>query len=248
MRLADDSDFQRLNDLADERKRQRDFDDHQHEVGGQETGRAKKTFVGEASKEAAARRAGRRIQSGLSALDVLMSDPEYAALYKSTMDLLGRAETATEDALHRARGELDRAEDALESALGDANKLPDGTAIIRDENGAVWTADGRRVEGEALEGVVWKEGAVSYEDFLKRRKALEEARKRVEDLQRYQTDVLGRARDRISDPDNPPTKEELEEIQKDIEEKAPGALKMAEPDLDLSVGSSAPANLSKPPI
>ncbi len=44
--------------------------------------------------------------------------------------------------------------------------------------------------------------------------------KRADELRRYQVEVLGHARDRLTDEDNPPTKEEIEELTRGIEARA----------------------------
>jgi hypothetical protein len=51
-------------------------------------------------------------------------------------------------------------------------------------------------------------------------------------------DVLGNARDRLTDEKNPPSTDELQQIQKDITEKAPPVIK---PELDIE---TKPANVA----
>lgn len=43
-------------------------------------------------------------------------------------------------------------------------------------------------------------------------------------LLKYQVDVLGHARDRLADEDNPPSKDELRDIQREIKEQAPAPI------------------------
>ena len=64
---------------------------------------------------------------------------------------------------------------------------------------------------------------------MTRKQGIEDARQRIEDLRHYQIDVLGRARDRMNDPDNPPSKEELDRIRKDIEDNMPKAVQQYMP-------------------
>ncbi|MCG8605448.1 hypothetical protein MJD09_10675 [bacterium] len=164
----------------------------------------------------------------LSALETLLAnDPEYAALYEHVSNLLNDAEAATEAALAQAETDLGDAEAALEETMENANRLPDGTAVFRDKDGNIRTEDGRIIEGEEAESIVWKDDAPSYEDYLQRKQEIEDLRQRIEELRRYLIDVIGDARDRINDPDNPPTKEELERIEREIREKAPEAVRAA---------------------
>ena len=59
--------------------------------------------------------------------------------------------------------------------------------------------------------------APTYEDYIRRKQAVETLALRIEELRRFQIDVLGVARDRLNDPDNPPSLEELEDIGNEIQ-------------------------------
>ena len=52
-----------------------------------------------------------------------------------------------------------------------------------------------------------------------------ESQRAVDATVRYQVVVLGHARDRLHDEDNPPSREELEQIQQEIEKKAPPSVR-----------------------
>lgn len=205
------------------KKAEQDRDDLNNEMAGREVGRAKRFLPGDANPASVRRRREqqREFQSGLMAL--LQSDPEYAALYNDTMDKLRRAEQATEAALVEAKDALSQAKDYYEEGLGNASTLPDGTRVFRDGDGNVRTEDGRLIEGDELDQITWRDGAPSYEDILARRQAIERAEQAIEAIRRYQVDVLGTVRDRLTNEDDPPTMEELEEIQKRIEKLRPEA-------------------------
>ena len=161
---------------------------------------------------------------------LLYTDPAYTALYNDTIDLLARAEAATEEALQQAERDLTTARDALNETLDGANRLPDGTHVFRSADGNVYTGDGRVVGSEEAASVEWREDAPSYEDYLARRKAAGDAQHRIDELRRYQVDVLGRIRDRMTDPDNPPSPEDMEQAQAEIQEGLDGVVHKA--DLD----------------
>ena len=146
-----------------------------------------------------------------------MQDPAYAALRQDTLDLLARAETAIEQALTDAQDTLTDAQDALDGTMEHANRLPDGTAVFKDTDGNIYTEDGRLVGPEEADSVVWKDDAPSYEEFQKRKQAVEDARLRIEELRRFQDEVLGPARERLHDPDNPPSPDEIEQIRDDVQ-------------------------------
>lgn len=183
----------------------------------------------------------------LSALQSLLaSDPAYAALYNDTLDKLSDAEEATEAALEAALADLGAAKDALAETLDQANTLPDGTRVFRNAEGEVFTEDGERVAGDDLETIVWREDSPSYEDYRGKRDAVSEAQTRIEALRDYQTNVLGDARNRLEDEDNPPDKNELEDIQNDIENKAPAGI-MPERSPEVKAPDSGPsAGIEKP--
>lgn len=62
-------------------------------------------------------------------------------------------------------------------------------------------------------------GAPTYQEYL-------DQREKIDELRRYQVEVLGDARDRLSDEDNPLNKDELEAIQRDVSERAPDTIQI----------------------
>lgn len=211
-----DNDKPTLN--AAEKRSAQDFDDHQAAIAGRSTGRILPR-LGQNTPDAQSRRDrkhGDAIET-LSNLQLMMQDPEYAALYNDVSGLLDRAEEATERALGQAELALIQSSDTLNDTLANANKLPDGTAVFKDANGNVWTANGRLVDKSEAESIVWADGAASYEDYLQQKEAVENAQLRIEELRLYQVDVLGNARDRLEDEENPLSKDELEALKNDIE-------------------------------
>ncbi|MEO1020048.1 MAG: hypothetical protein AAFY56_20510 [Pseudomonadota bacterium] len=133
----------------------------------------------------------------------MMQDPEYAALHNDVSDLLRRAEKVAESALIRT-------EEALAELLENAVRLPDGRAVFIDRNGNVRTEDGKIIDPVIAESLVFPENAPSYESYRAHRE-------RVEGIRRYQVETLGHARERLEDQDNPPSKNELKDLQRDIE-------------------------------
>ena len=245
-----EGDDNRENEILREEKKRQDRDDLNNEMAGREVGRIKRFLLEGYAGPAAQKRRDEEREHLSALMAILHSSAAYAALYDQTMDALRNAEAATEAVLAEARGVLANADEALADLMDNANTLPDGTKVFRDRDGNVYTEDGRLVEGEALESIHWRGNAPSYEDFLAHRKAVSDAQATIDAILRYQTDTLGHARDRLTDEDNPPTKEELEEIQRGIENEMPPEVKsIAEP---RSPSPDAPAsdmsNLKLPPI
>jgi multidrug efflux pump subunit AcrA (membrane-fusion protein) len=222
--VVDIHDFHKVAGQLTEKQRQSSLDDYHHELAGlsNSVGRQQRFLNKDKSHSQSEqrRRANERIQQ-LTALQTLLNDPIYRALFEETMSLLEKAESATEQVLERAEEELRQAEEALQKTLDDANCLPDGKKVFRDTNGDVRTADGKLVDPADAASIVFKDDAPSYEDYTKAKQHTDSARDRVGSIRRYQTHVLGGARDRMTDPDNPPSKDDMDDIQKDITEKAP---------------------------
>lgn len=239
----------RSSELLRETKKRQDRDDLDNEMAGREVGRIKR-FLPEGHAGPAAQKRRDEEREHLSALmAMLRSNAAYAALYDQTMDALRNAEAATEAALTEARDTLDNANEALADLMDNANTLPDGTKVFRNQNGNVYTEDGRLIEGEELQGIHWRDNAPNYEDFLARRKAVSDAQATIDAILRYQTDILGHARGRLAAEDSPPTKEELEEIRRDIEARMPEAVASQEsirdPELAQSDQHSATVDIPK---
>lgn len=241
--MVADDDFKQHSDTQIAAKRQRDFDDLQLELSGQDTGRMQRFGAGNTNKRMAERKKDEQFSKQLTALQRLLeNDPVYAALHSEVMDLLAKAETAADAALDQAREDLQSAEAGLQDIQEGANQLPDGTRIYKDADGQVWTEDGRLVPKEDLGGVVWKDGAASYEDYLRQKQTIEDAKARIHDIEDYLYKVLGPARGRLTDPDNPPSKDDLDRIKDDILSKAPKNLALEDNDVAYDDLNSPTAN------
>ena len=215
---VDDSDFKQKIEDQTEKRRLQDATDHQNEVAGRSAGRMYHFHPSE--------KPGEHLHPDKHTLDhttlhILLENPEYAELYNNTLDLLALAEAATEKALVQAEQDLADAQDILDNMHDNANKLPDGTAVFRDKDGNVWSEDGELVDPADAAGIVWKDNAPSYEDYLNQKQAVTDTQQRIDALRLYLVDTLGGARDRMSNPDNPPSKDDLDQMQQDIIDNAP---------------------------
>ena len=93
--------------------------------------------------------------------------------------------------------------------------------MFRDSDGKVRREDGTIVHGLDPDTIAWPEGAPSYETYLEHKGALDHAQKTIEDIRAYQVDVLGAARDELTDPNKPASRERIKEIQQDMETEMP---------------------------
>lgn len=202
-------------------KRQRDFDDLQHEVAGRDVGRISR-FLGEGhpnSPEAKRKKAEQ--ERTRHRLAMLLQDPIYRARYDDTWEALRRAELASDRALDHLAEQIAQAQLTLDQMEDDAARLPDGTMAFRDAAGVVRRADGSVVDDTLAATILWEGNEPSYEDYLAAQDRLAGLQNDRHDVERYQTDVLGTARDRMTDEANPPSLDELDRIMRSFEAEAP---------------------------
>ena len=227
-------------------RRQRDFDDLQNELADRDVGRISR-FFNESEREAIKAARGKSDTAELlTNLQLLLQDPEYAALYERVGEKLREAEIAVERAIERAEVRLAQEQAALDDMEQQAGKLPDGTPVFKDAQGRVWTADGREVGKTEADSVVWPDDAPSYEDYTAQREKAEAAQERRNELDGYQG-RLGGYRDRYEDHDNPPSKSELEGMEKGVDEILQKVEKNEhEADLNKTSLHQSPSNVSLP--
>jgi len=200
----------------------RDYDDLQHEIADREVGRIGR-FLPERvqNAEVAEKRRAERVRTISHLQALLQSDPAYAALYRQTEDSLASAERASETALEKAEARLAEVESAIDAMLARTAQLEDGRRVFKDAQGRVWTEGGELVAEDEAASIEWPPGAIGYETFKSLKDIAKRTRSDIDDIRRYQVDVLGLARDRMSDPDDPPSQDELNGIKRDIDAKMP---------------------------
>ena len=214
-------DFDKIETAAAEKRRMQDFDDLQNELSGNEVGRVSRFLSPEARAALIAKRNGSST-SALSALDVLLlNDPVYAQAYSDTMGALENAEQATARALDKAITNVEKSEAALADTLERAARLPNGTQVFRNGQSQVWTEDDIRVDDDQADAIEWRGNEPSREAYLEQRNESQNAKAAVTEILTYQTDVLGRIRDKMSDADKPATTDDMEKFQAEIRENQP---------------------------
>ena len=185
--------------------RKDEFDTIQRQLAS--VGDSRISLLSEAEEEKSPRgreRRRKRERQTMTALKMLLRDQEYAALYNAVGDLLDDAERKTETAIAAAEADL---QDTLDRAA----RLPNGAAVFRDANGDIRGEDGKIITPEDAAGIEWPDGAPSYAEYTQRRDRLDE-------LRRYQVEVLGHAGDRMNDEDNPAQKDELRQLENAIQD------------------------------
>jgi len=209
-----------MNDLSDvEAKRQRDFDDLQHELRGEENGRMRRFLGPEDARTPEGRRKKR--EQDRRTLERLMQDPEYARLYGMLGDRLGDAEAQADAALVSIQQMLDQLRDDISAMEAAAARTPDGRNVLQFEDGRVVYSDGSEVPPAIAEDIIWPESAPSAEDYFAARRDEQAFLKALQGWTEYRYETLGRLRDRFDDEANPMSKDELEAALREIEAARP---------------------------
>ncbi|MCV0370224.1 hypothetical protein [Filomicrobium sp.] len=208
-----------------ELERREDERDFAAEVSGISNGKAARFLSAEDHEKRRAEHTGegerRRNESFARLQTLLASNAAYARLYNDTMGLLGDAEDATDRAIAKAQAALEEAQAQLEQTVSRAAQLPDGSRVFRDARGQVWNERGERVSDAHAAAIEWRGDEPAYEQYLEEREAVTDRVTRLEALQGFRVDTLGRIRDRMSDHDNPPAAHEIEQFKRDIQENMP---------------------------
>lgn len=190
--------------MDDERLGNRlDFQDLQRELSGAGGAKAERFMDGEHSPRDRDRKQRQKATERLlTELARLRLDPAYEAAHQ-----------AANDAINDAQAALDIALDANARLIADledrAVKLPDGRAVFIRTDGRGETADGEIIPAAIMLTLDIPNDAPTID-------AYDAARERRRALGGY-ADEIDRARDEVNDPDNPASKERLEEIDTDMD-------------------------------
>lgn len=202
-----------------DRLRQQDRDDLNNELRGTDVGRMSRFLSPEVRDMI---NGGRKGEKGLNdiihqtMLDLLLMDDDYRQLYDDAMDRLRDLEDATQQALDQALIQQAKSQEQLRQTLERAAIL-DGQHVFKDARGRVWTEHDQRVKDSDTDRIEWKGNEPSREAYHSDRANAHASQRRVDDLRAYQTDTLGSARDRLTDKDNPLTKDELKGLIEDFD-------------------------------
>ncbi|WP_417517996.1 hypothetical protein [Minwuia sp.] len=202
---------------ADER-----LDDHNAELSGTKSGYIYRTSAAdhESRPDIRAKKA-RKAEARISALEALLaSDPNYAALYNETRGQVIDAANEAEARIEAITEELASAEAELSELESNAARTGDGRMAFRTSDGRVVDENGQEIAAPEAASIVWPNDAPSYDDYLDRKKAVQDAQDALAAWREYQA-AVGEAKDRLDDPDNPLSEDELEEIQELLERSRP---------------------------
>ena len=202
-----------------EREVQQNLDDLNNELRGTDVGRMSRFLSPEVRDIINGDRKGKNDLRDVvhqTMLDILLMDDEYRQLYDDAMDRLRDLEGATQRALDEALIEQAKSQEQLRETLERAAIL-DGQRVFKDAQGRVWTEHDQRVKQSDADRIEWQGNEPSREDYQADRSNADVTQRRVDDIRAYQTDTLGGARERLTDKDNPLTKDELKGLIEDFD-------------------------------
>ncbi|MEM6900866.1 MAG: hypothetical protein AAF583_13995 [Pseudomonadota bacterium] len=156
-----------------------------------------------------------------SLLEILLEDPIYRARYDEVRQALTSALMATEQALAVIASEIEQAIDTKEDLRGKAARLPDGTRVYRDAKGKIRREDGSIVDDTLAATIIWTGQEPGFEEMQAAENALAALQAQQDDLDAFQNNVLGPPQNQMSNQDDPPTLEELDQILTDIDQLMP---------------------------
>lgn len=219
--MDDESRHRQLERAREAETRRNDF---HNEIADRDVGRIQR-FLPETRSEnrgKGRKRDEKALQSALRQL--LASDPAYFALYENTLTALRQAEAATEHTREAAEALLQERQSTVDDLAGKAATLHDGRKVFRDRHGQVRDVTGRILESSELNDITWRGDEPSYEAWVTAQQALAQAQSKLDSILRYQTDTLGMIRNKITDEDNPPSADELRDMQQQMENQIHAAL------------------------
>ncbi len=204
-------------------QKQRDFDDLQHEMSGIDNGRMKR-FLGENQQSIEAKRKKEAAREAQTRLMMLLADPVYRERYNLVLSRLDQLEQAADRALLTLEEQISEARTNLEDIQANAARLPDGTRVYRDANGAIRREDGSEVDETLAATIVWRGDEPTYESFADSDATVSKLEEEHDEVSGFRNDVLGGARNRIEDHENPPSLNDLDDILNGIEANIPDAV------------------------
>lgn len=249
--MADIKDFHAAAGNLTAKQRETDFDDLNYARANVDNGRNGHQFLNKnKTNNEEKKRQDKDIQQLTALQAMLQNDAEYAKLYNDTLDLLSRAETATENVLEQLQQELQQAENELQDIRDRASHLPDGTLVFKGNNGEIWNEHGQHVSSEDAETIVWKDGSPDNVEFTNGQQKANDLKTRIHNIMHYQVDVLGKSREALEDENNPMQKDEIRKIQKHIETKNPeyGETKFQPVSLEDKAVQQSSNNMEKPTV
>jgi hypothetical protein len=161
-------------------------------------------------------------------LDMLLAeDARYRKLYFEVRETLDNARRAVHQTLIDINRRLDESERTLRLFQENASRLNDGTFVfLSTHDGHVYTEHGNKLSHNEAQRIVFSQNSPSWEDYNAAKESLVVVKEQKSSIETYERGVLGRVQERMENVDDPPSLEELEDLQKRLENAMPDAVKV----------------------
>ena len=246
--------FNIITKAQNERLRQQDLDDLNHELRGTNVGRMARFLSPEARDVI---QGDRKDRKGLDPLDLALLSMDYFEFCNLVLDENREAQGNVAALQERIEDLKDKLNDRLDTMLDQAVTLPDGRKAFMDEDGSVYTEDHELVDPALVDGIDW-DGRPAYKGYvgiLKDRETLDQYGQRAEEMSLSLGDIANRLEDLKDDPEHraevEAIRKEQEEIVKQIDDlnsSIDKALSSPKPNEAVQPNMSALANVSIPEL
>ncbi|MCK5590326.1 MAG: hypothetical protein KAI72_00070 [Candidatus Pacebacteria bacterium] len=195
-----------------EKKAEEDNRDYNNEIAGRDVGRIKR-FLSEAGHDSLEERKGKKSRESLSFLDILLlTDPVYAALYADVMERIEEIDKAIIKTLASLDQRISILEKRMTNIEDRAYRLNDGTRVYRGENDIAYTENGHVLSTQETSTITWQSHNASWKERYSTSVKLDHVYHKKEGVETYRDEVFQDVKDHMSDPDNLPDKDELQNI------------------------------------
>ncbi|MGJ8530380.1 hypothetical protein [Maritalea sp.] len=217
-----------------------DRDDYNDAIAGRDSGRMTR-FGGKsrARREIEKKKAEKAFRD---ALDLLLQDPEYRALYETLGESLATAEIEADTVIANLEAALQDLDAQIADMEARAAKGPDGRPVFKTGDGQTVYADGTVLRPEIAEGIIWPPNAPSGSNYFDAKDRRADGAALLADWQGYRHDTLGGIRDRYDDRENPMSKDAMRDALDSVENMRPAQASVTPNELEVSISAPAPNN------
>lgn len=187
--------------------------------------------------------------------EILRLSASYVALYNATMQDLHDTRSIVYDASIQAGVELQNSQTLLRQTLAEANVIANGETVFRSVDGHVYNHKGHQLEHDAVEGIVWREGAPSWEDYQQRLADVEAKQERFDRMNAHEARLaeLSEEMEDLKERDTSENAKRMSEIKEEIQEIKEDAQQTHKADFQFKQVKSEqlepiPIDLGKPAI
>lgn len=189
--------------------------DFNNDMAGTQTGRMTKTIIRGDDYQGGTGKNAKGRDTTLSALDIMLASPDYAALHAAAVTDVRKAQGLADTVLDRVASAKTAAQSRLDDILDRAATLPDGRKVFKDDNDRVVTRDGKPVSDDLAATVLWtgqEPGLSDLQDAERRLESIEAIETRTRDHQAR----LGEIDNALHDSDEPLSPDEIKRFQDEV--------------------------------